>query len=110
MKFARAHDLLLAVRGGGHSLSGQSVCDGGLMIDLSLMKSVRADPLAKTARVEPGVLLGQFDREAQALPDSQRPPALSFTPVWLDSRSAAASAASVVASPSHATTSPALMS
>ncbi len=66
MKFARAHDLLLAVRGGGHSLSGQSVCDGGLMIDLSLMKSVRVDPLAKTARVEPGVLLGQFDREAQA--------------------------------------------
>lgn len=37
--FARAHDLLVAVRGGGHSLSGQSVCDGGLMIDLSRMRS-----------------------------------------------------------------------
>ncbi len=67
VKFARAHDLLLAVRGGGHSLSGQSVCDGGLMIDLSPMKSVRVDPLARTARVEPGVLLGQFDREAQVI-------------------------------------------
>jgi FAD/FMN-containing dehydrogenase len=66
VKFARSHDLLVAVKGGGHSLSGQSVCDGGLMIDLSPMKSVRVDPLAKIARVEPGTLLGQFDREAQA--------------------------------------------
>jgi FAD/FMN-containing dehydrogenase len=66
VNFARAHELLVAVRGGGHSLSGQSVCDGGLMIDLSPMKAIRVDPLAKTARVEPGVLLGQFDREAQA--------------------------------------------
>jgi FAD/FMN-containing dehydrogenase len=66
VKFAQAHNLLVAVRGGGHSMSGQSVCDGGLMIDLSPMKSVRVDPMAKTARVEPGVLLGQFDREAQA--------------------------------------------
>jgi FAD/FMN-containing dehydrogenase len=66
VQFARAHDLLVAVRGGGHSLSGQSVCEGGLMIDLSPMKSVRVDPLAKRARVEPGVLLGELDREAQA--------------------------------------------
>jgi FAD/FMN-containing dehydrogenase len=66
VKFARSHDLVLAVKGGGHSLSGQSVCDGGLMIDLAPMKSVRVDPIAKTARVEPGTLLGQFDREAQA--------------------------------------------
>jgi FAD/FMN-containing dehydrogenase len=66
VKFARSHGLLVAVRGGGHSLSGQSVCDGGLMIDLTPMNSVRIDPMAKTARVEPGVLLGQFDREAQA--------------------------------------------
>src|SRR5262245_36091273 len=66
VNFGRSHDLLIAVRGGGHSLSGQSVCDGGLMIDLQPMKSVRVDPLARTARVEPGVLLGQFDREAQA--------------------------------------------
>jgi FAD/FMN-containing dehydrogenase len=63
--FARAHNLLVAVRGGGHSLSGQSVCDGGLVIDLSRMKSVHVDPVAQVARVEPGVLLGDFDREAQ---------------------------------------------
>jgi FAD/FMN-containing dehydrogenase len=66
VSFARANALLVAVRGGGHSLSGQSVCDGGLMIDLSPMKAIRVDPRAKTARLEPGVLLGQFDREAQA--------------------------------------------
>ena len=63
--FARTHNLLVAVRGGGHSLSGQSVCDGGLVIDLSPMKSVHVDPLASVADVEPGVLLGEFDREAQ---------------------------------------------
>jgi len=63
--FARAHNLLVAVRGGGHSLSGQSVCDGGLMVDLAPMQSVHVDPVARIARIEPGVLLGQFDREAQ---------------------------------------------
>jgi FAD/FMN-containing dehydrogenase len=65
VKFARAHDLVVAVRGGGHSLSGQSVCNGGLMIDLSPMKSVRVDAKAKRAYAEPGVLLGQFDRATQ---------------------------------------------
>jgi hypothetical protein len=63
--FARTHGLLVAVRGGGHSLSGQSVCDGGFMIDLSPMRSVHVDPMARVARIEPGVLLGEFDREAQ---------------------------------------------
>ena len=58
VKFAAAHGLLTAVRGGGHSLSGQSCCDGGLMIDLSLMRAVDVDPIAKTARVEGGALLG----------------------------------------------------
>lgn len=66
VKFARAHGLLVAVRGGGHSLSGQSVCDGGLMIDLSRMRGVRVDTAAKRLRAEPGVLLGELDREAQA--------------------------------------------
>jgi FAD/FMN-containing dehydrogenase len=64
--FARAQGLLTAVRGGGHSLSGQSVCDGGLIIDLSRMNGIRIDPLAKRARVEPGVLLAALDQEAQA--------------------------------------------
>jgi FAD/FMN-containing dehydrogenase len=60
--FARAHDLLVAVRGGGHSLPGHSSCDGGLMIDLSPMRAVSVDRAARTIRVEPGVLLGEFDR------------------------------------------------
>ena len=57
---------LLAVRGGGHNIAGSAVCDGGVMIDLSLMKSVKVDPIARTARVEPGVTLGELDRETQA--------------------------------------------
>jgi FAD/FMN-containing dehydrogenase len=64
--FAAAHGLLTAVRGGGHSLSGQSACDGGVMIDLSPMRAVEVDPVAKTARVEGGALLGQLDRESLA--------------------------------------------
>jgi FAD/FMN-containing dehydrogenase len=66
VRFARDNDLLVGVRGGGHNIAGNAVCDGGLQIDLSLMKSVRVDPVARTARVEPGVTLGEFDREAQA--------------------------------------------
>ena len=66
VNFGRAHELLVSVRGGGHSISGQSVCEGGLMIDLAPMKSVRIDPFARRARVEGGALLGDFDREAQA--------------------------------------------
>ena len=56
----------LAVRGGGHNIAGNAVCDGGLLIDLSLMKSVRVDPKTRTARVEPGATLADFDNEAQA--------------------------------------------
>ena len=66
VNFGRTQDLLIAVRAGGHSLSGQSVCDGGLMIDVSLMRGVRVDPVARTARVESGALLGDLDRESQA--------------------------------------------
>ncbi len=65
VNFARERDLLVAVKGGGHSFSGKSSCDGGMMIDLSGMDSVRIDPNGKTGRVEPGVLGGSFDREAQ---------------------------------------------
>jgi FAD/FMN-containing dehydrogenase len=66
IRFARDNDLVLAVRGGGHNIAGNAVCEGGLEIDLSLMKSVRIDPARRTARVEPGATLGDFDREAQA--------------------------------------------
>ncbi len=66
VNFARDHQLLVAVRGGGHSLSGQSVCENGLMIDLAPMRSVRVDAARKLARIEPGVLLGDLDRESLA--------------------------------------------
>ncbi len=66
VRFARTHGLLVAVRGGGHSFPGYSVCDDGLVIDLSPMKGVRADPVGRTARAQAGVLLGELDREAQA--------------------------------------------
>lgn len=65
VQFARANDLLVAVRSGGHSTSGQSVCDGGLMIDLSGLRGVRVDPRARRALVAGGSLLGDLDREAQ---------------------------------------------
>jgi FAD/FMN-containing dehydrogenase len=64
--FARDNRVLLALRGGGHNIAGNAVCDGGLLIDLSLMRGVRIDPISGTARVEPGATLGDFDKEAQA--------------------------------------------
>lgn len=64
--FARAHGLLTSVKGGGHNIAGSAVCDGGLLIDLSGMRSVRIDPEARVAHVEPGATLGDFDAEAQA--------------------------------------------
>lgn len=64
--FARDHDLLLAVRGGGHNIAGNAVCDGGLMLDLSEMKSARVDPQARRAYVGGGATLADFDHEAQA--------------------------------------------
>jgi FAD/FMN-containing dehydrogenase len=65
VNFARATNLLLSVRGGGHNIAGTAVCEGGLMIDLSPMTAVRVDPASRTVRVEPGVLLGQLDHETQ---------------------------------------------
>ena len=66
VQFARAQGLLVAIRGGGHSLSGQSVCDGGLMIDLATMRGVRVDPARSLARAFGGALLGDLDRESLA--------------------------------------------
>lgn len=66
VRFAREHDLVVAVRGGGHSIAGRSMCDDGLVIDLSAMKGIRVDPVRRTVRAETGVTLGEFDRETQA--------------------------------------------
>ena len=66
IRFGRDHRLLIAVKGAGHNIAGSAVCDGGLMVDLSPMKSVHVDPWNRMARVEPGVTLGELDLEAQA--------------------------------------------
>src|SRR2546428_11797260 len=64
--FARDHHLPLAVRGGGHNVSGNALCDDGLVIDLSPMKEVRIDTERRTAVVGGGVTWGEFDKAAQA--------------------------------------------
>jgi hypothetical protein len=64
--FARRHDLPLSVRGGGHSVAGNAVRDGAVMLDLSGMKALRVDPETRTVRAEPGLTLGEFDRGTQA--------------------------------------------
>jgi FAD/FMN-containing dehydrogenase len=61
VQLGRRHDLLVAVRGGGHSIPGHSVCDGGLVVDLSPMKRVAVDPARLLAHVQPGVLLAEYD-------------------------------------------------
>jgi FAD/FMN-containing dehydrogenase len=66
VKFGRGEQLLVAIRGGGHNVAGTAVCDGGLMIDLSPMNGIAVDLARRIARVQPGVLWGDLDREAQA--------------------------------------------
>jgi FAD/FMN-containing dehydrogenase len=65
VRFARERDLEVAIRSGGHNVAGHASCDGGLVIDLSAMKGIRVDPLARTARAQSGVLWGELDRETQ---------------------------------------------
>ncbi|HKS70862.1 MAG TPA: FAD-dependent oxidoreductase, partial [Ktedonobacterales bacterium] len=65
VNFARDHGVLLAVRGGGHSIPGHSTCDDGLVIDLSPMKAISVDPTARTARAEGGVKWAEFDAATQ---------------------------------------------
>jgi len=65
ISFAQEHNLLVSIRSGGHGIAGKAICDGGLMIDLSRMKGIRVDPEKRTVRAEPGLTLGEFDRETQ---------------------------------------------
>ena len=65
VNFARTHGLELAVRGGGHNVAGRAVCDGGLMVDLSLMKGIHVDPIHCTARAQGGATWREFNRETQ---------------------------------------------
>lgn len=65
VQFAREQDLLVSVRGGGHNIAGLAVCEGGLMIDLSLMRGVWVDPSTRTCRAQAGCTLGDVDRETQ---------------------------------------------
>jgi len=66
VRFSRENELLVAVRGGGHNVAGTAVCDDGLVIDLSLMKSIEVDATHRTARAQGGVLWRELDRATQA--------------------------------------------
>ncbi|HEU0287107.1 MAG TPA: FAD-binding oxidoreductase [Nocardioidaceae bacterium] len=66
VRFARDHDLEIAVRGGGHNVAGTAVCDDGIVIDLSAMQEVLVDPSSRTARVQGGALWADVDHETQA--------------------------------------------
>jgi len=65
VRFARQHGLLSSVRGGGHNIAGLAVCEGGLMIDMSLLRSVWVDPTRRVAQAQAGCTLGDVDRETQ---------------------------------------------
>jgi FAD/FMN-containing dehydrogenase len=67
VNIAREHDLLVAVRGGGHNVAGTAVCDDGLVIELSAMRGISVDPARGTAITEAGVLWGELDQRTQAL-------------------------------------------
>ncbi len=66
VRFAAAHRMLLSVRGGGHHIAGNAVAEGGLMLDLSGMRTISIDAVKRTVRVGAGTLLADLDRESQA--------------------------------------------
>jgi FAD/FMN-containing dehydrogenase len=66
VRFARDHDLEIAIRGGGHNVAGTAVCDDGIVIDLSAMRAVRVNPAERRAWVQGGALWGDVDQETQA--------------------------------------------
>ena len=80
--FARANNLLVAVKCGGHSASGQSTCDRGMQIDLSKFRGVRVDPTARRAWVEGGTLLGPGGSRVHGARPGRRRSARSRTPAW----------------------------
>src|SRR5436309_14199680 len=61
LQFARESALLVAIRGGGHNVGGRALCDGGLVVDLSLMRGVSVDPATRTVTVQGGATLGDLD-------------------------------------------------
>src|SRR5580765_6908482 len=65
VNFSVAHNLLISIRSGGHNVSGNAVCNGGIMIDLSKMKDVKVYPDKKLAHVQMGATWGDFDKAAQ---------------------------------------------
>lgn len=65
VRLAREHGLAIAVRGGGHNVAGNAVCDGGLVVDLSAMRGVQADPSARRARAQGGATWADYNRETQ---------------------------------------------
>lgn len=65
LEFAQRHDLLTAVRGGGHNIAGNATCDDGLVIDLSGLRTVRVDRARRRAYVDPGCVWGDVDHETQ---------------------------------------------
>jgi FAD/FMN-containing dehydrogenase len=66
VKFARSHNLIASIKGGGHNVAGRALCDNGIVIDLSPMKRISVDPLLRTVQVQAGALLGDVDRETHA--------------------------------------------
>ena len=76
VNFARTNSIPVAVRGGGHNVAGSGACDGGFMLDMSRLKSVRVDPVNRTARAEPGLTWGEFEecgrRATRSLPRGPR--------------------------------------
>jgi FAD/FMN-containing dehydrogenase len=65
VRFVREHGLLSSVRGGGHNIAGLAVCEGGVMIDMSLLRGVWVDPARRTAQAQAGCTLADVDRETQ---------------------------------------------
>ena len=65
IRFVREHNLLVAVRGGGHTVAGFGTCDGGVVIDLSMMKGIEVNATSRTVTAQPGLTWGEFDAATQ---------------------------------------------